>query len=762
MKKLILLFTIICGSFSLSASHFAGAEIGYEYLSTNSNGTHQYKLRLQIYRDVAGIPLNLNQSVCLNSSCFGQQIIALTFLPVSPQNGGNIRQALPVPDLTSCVDPNDPDMVTIEIYYFEALVTLPGNCSDFKFSWHGNARNVNAIDNLVFTNQTDLYVETVLNNTFGQNTSPLFVNPAAKSFCVGSPFTWSQAATEPDNDSLRYSFGHPLNSPAAPICVTPSQATFAPGYSRLQPMTTVSGITIDEKNGTFYFTPSQIETDVVNVMVEEYRWESNSQQWLMVGNTVRDLQIPIVGQCLESTSAGPKINTNANGFYKEALDLDSTRNFLFGMGYSKAIFDSTLSPRTDSVAVIDYQCGDSIITLSFNVDIVCSSISDNGTEFRLVGPDSAATPIPSVNYTCKTDLTTNDIALLLHQPLDVNGDYYLQIKNGDDGNTLQNECGFNLSPFYTMKIRVSGCTDPIYTLDNVTVVRDSSIQIDWSAVDSTLNEKLFTSWAIQRGRNGQFYTIDNINDFYARSFNDLSAGPDEVDIFQYDYAVQLIQNFDPKSPSNVIGNILLEMDRKTEQTNFTWNPYMGWSQPEYIIEQALVSAGAWNWQTLQGPSDNLLAYTFDHPEVDALNEGTYAFRVVANDPTGAPAYVSESNWLYLEFKNEPIVDDVPIVSGIPNVITPNGDSQNDAFYFGKNTYSNVSISIYNRWGKLIFQDLNAASENYISGKGWNGTDMNTGKPVSDGVYYYLISLNDNTSGQSEELKGPVTIMRGTH
>ena len=762
MKKIIFFLTIFLGSLSLSASHFAGAEIGYEYISTNSNGSHQYKLRLQIYRDISGIPLNLTQTICLNSSCFGQQLIPLTFLPMLPQNGGNIRQALPVPDLASCVDANDPDMVTIEIYFFEALVTLPGNCADFKFSWHGNARNTNNIDNLVFGTQTDLYVETVLNNTLGQNTSPLFVNPAAKSFCVGSPFTWSQAATEPDQDSLRYSFGHPLNSPATAGCVTPTQATFAPGYSKLQPMSTVSGISIDEKNGTFYFTPSQVETDVVNVIVEEYRWEPNSQQWLLIGNTVRDLQIPIVGQCLESTAAGPKINTNANGFYKEPLDIDSTRNFLYGMGYSKAIFDSTLTPRTDSVAVIDYHCGDSIITLSFNVDIVCSSISDNGTEFRLVGPDSSATPIPAVNYTCKSDLTTNDIALLLHQPLDDNGDYYLQVKNGDDGNTLQNECGFNLSPFYTMKIRVSGCTEPIYTLDNVTVVRDSSIQIDWSTVDSTLNEKLFTSWAIQRGRNGQFYTIDNVEDFYTRSYADLSAGPEEVDIFQYEYAIQLIQNFDPKIPSNTISNILLEMETKESQSDFSWNSYLGWPQPDYVIEQAFVSRGIWNWQLLQGPSSGLLDYTFEHPEIDESNEGTYAFRVTATDPSGTSPYTSESNWLYLEFKNEPVVDDFPIVSGIPNIITPNGDSRNDAFYFGVNTYSSISISIYNRWGKLIYQDLNASGDDYIEGKGWDGTDQQTGKPVSDGVYYYLVSLSDQASGHSEELKGPITIMRGTH
>ncbi|WP_417609588.1 gliding motility-associated C-terminal domain-containing protein [Owenweeksia hongkongensis] len=761
MKKLIFFLATIFTSFSLSASHFAGAEIGYEYLSTNTNGSHDYKVRLQIYRDISGIPLDLNQSLCISSSCFGQQTVALTFLPVLPQNGGNARQALPVPGLSDCVDANDPDLVTIEIYYFEATVTLQGNCPNWKFSWHGNARNVNNIDNLTFIGNSDLYVETLLNNTIGQNTSPTFVNPAAKSFCVGSPFTWSQAATEPDGDSLRYSFGHPLNAPFGAVCTTPTLATFAAGYSVLQPMTTVSGINIDEKVGTFSFTPSQIETDVVNVIVEEYRLDPVTTLWLKVGTTVRDLQIPIVGACLQATAAGPKINTSASGFSNEAIEADTMRAFLYGLGLTKAVFDSTLSPRTDSIGVVEYNCGDSIINLSFSSDVLCSTVSPDGTDFRLVGPDSAATAIPAVSFACQTDLTTNNIALLLHQPLDQNGDYYLQIKNGNDGNTLQNECGFSLTPFYTLKVMVQGCTQPIYNLENVTVVADSTIKIEWTKIDSTVSKKLFTSWNILRSNNNQFYPIDNVTDYNATSYVDNSADANAVDNIQFQYAIQLVQNFNAKSPSNTINNILLKESTNDQMTTFDWSDYLGWTNAEYHFEHRNISTSE-PWQSLAGPTASILSYDYDHPEITEANEGIYVYRVIATNPAAPAAYIAESNWLYLEFKNEPVIDDEPYIANIPNVITPNGDSQNDFFYINDNTYSNISVSIFNRWGKLVYQDLNASSQDYTQGKGWDGTDINTGQPASDGVYFYLVEASDFVSGKSEELKGPLTIIRGTH
>lgn len=57
----------------------------------------------------------------------------------------------------------------------------------------------------------------------------------------------------------------------------------------------------------------------------------------------------------------------------------------------------------------------------------------------------------------------------------------------------------------------------------------------------------------------------------------------------------------------------------------------------------------------------------------------------------------------------------------PNVITPNGDGQNDMFEIAE---PGSKIKIWNRWGKLIYQ-----SDNYH--KEWGN-----GKEVTSGMYYY--------------------------
>lgn len=73
---------------------------------------------------------------------------------------------------------------------------------------------------------------------------------------------------------------------------------------------------------------------------------------------------------------------------------------------------------------------------------------------------------------------------------------------------------------------------------------------------------------------------------------------------------------------------------------------------------------------------------------------------------------------------------------IPNVFTPNNDGINDEFWV-----QNAEIvrgEIYNRWGELVY-------ELSVSNTTWNGTNT-LGKPVVDGVYFYVIqgkSLCDN-------------------
>ncbi len=71
---------------------------------------------------------------------------------------------------------------------------------------------------------------------------------------------------------------------------------------------------------------------------------------------------------------------------------------------------------------------------------------------------------------------------------------------------------------------------------------------------------------------------------------------------------------------------------------------------------------------------------------------------------------------------------------LPNVFTPNADNVNDLYHpLPYKFVDHVNMKIYNRWGNLVFQtddpDIN-----------WDGKDMNTGKMVPDGVYYYICDV----------------------
>ena len=83
---------------------------------------------------------------------------------------------------------------------------------------------------------------------------------------------------------------------------------------------------------------------------------------------------------------------------------------------------------------------------------------------------------------------------------------------------------------------------------------------------------------------------------------------------------------------------------------------------------------------------------------------------------------------------------------IPNVFSPNNDTQNDFFRIpGIEGFPNSQLEIYNRWGNVIYQ-----SNDY--GGGWDGRVNN--EPVADGTYFYILRRSDG-----QNFHGAVTITR---
>jgi gliding motility-associated-like protein len=86
---------------------------------------------------------------------------------------------------------------------------------------------------------------------------------------------------------------------------------------------------------------------------------------------------------------------------------------------------------------------------------------------------------------------------------------------------------------------------------------------------------------------------------------------------------------------------------------------------------------------------------------------------------------------------------------IPSVFTPNGDQINDFFTIDKTNVSSFEMTIYNRWGRVVFKsnDISLA---------WDG--KKDGVDVPEGTYFYSVFFYSLT-GKYYELVGNVLLIR---
>lgn len=151
--------------------------------------------------------------------------------------------------------------------------------------------------------------------------------------------------------------------------------------------------------------------------------------------------------------------------------------------------------------------------------------------------------------------------------------------------------------------------------------------------------------------------------------------------------------------------------------------------PSFQFTDLSTNANSWHWDFGNGNT----ATTQNPYYTYASEKGTYTVWLVIKSDRGC----LDSTQLIVRV----IVDKIEV----PNIITPNGDGQNDYFVIGNILETESStVLIFNRWGKKVYE-----SNNYTND--WDGDNL------ADGVYYYVIRYA--TFLDEYEVKGIVTIMR---
>lgn len=156
------------------------------------------------------------------------------------------------------------------------------------------------------------------------------------------------------------------------------------------------------------------------------------------------------------------------------------------------------------------------------------------------------------------------------------------------------------------------------------------------------------------------------------------------------------------------------------------------------IEFTDLSNGAltsWNWNFGDGASS-----TTSNPTHTYQDTGTFTIGLEVTTVHGCTDYTERQ-----------VVIEPDFMFYVPNAYTPNSDLKNDGFRgYGEGVdWSTYQMSIFNRWGELIYYTENID-------KPWNG--LYKGAPVEVAVYAYKIKLSD-LKGNEHTYIGHVTVVR---
>jgi len=102
--------------------------------------------------------------------------------------------------------------------------------------------------------------------------------------------------------------------------------------------------------------------------------------------------------------------------------------------------------------------------------------------------------------------------------------------------------------------------------------------------------------------------------------------------------------------------------------------------------------------------------------------------------------------------------DFSIKAIIPNVFTPGSlDNLNDAFDIVMENVEQYDLSIYSRWGQMVYHSKADGVGN--DGINWNGKNNMTGEKCPEGTYFYLFRYKFNCQDKIHNGHGTITLIR---
>lgn len=300
--------------------------------------------------------------------------------------------------------------------------------------------------------------------------------------------------------------------------------------------------------------------------------------------------------------------------------------------------------------------------------------------------------------------------------------------------------------FYTNGNDYFGSTKPAQAIRLVPVCSDNEVTLQWNcsvpwSLDSTQVFKRegagFAELASTTGTQITDTDVTNGNSYFyhVRTFGHYSIDGIVKPIINYSAIVEAtpVDNVAPQAP---LLSVATDCDGKLN--TLSWNApsdddvesYRIYYRPDNSSVFAVIDSTA---QTAFTHSNN--GKTVGCYYVTALDESrneSNSSNLCCIDYDACPLYV------------------------LPNVFTPNGDGLNDYFKpkHKSESVTNIELSIFNRWGRIVFVTTNADIM-------WDGNEQNTQHELENGTYFYTCTIHfDSLDGpRTQVLNGSVSIYR---
>jgi gliding motility-associated-like protein len=171
--------------------------------------------------------------------------------------------------------------------------------------------------------------------------------------------------------------------------------------------------------------------------------------------------------------------------------------------------------------------------------------------------------------------------------------------------------------------------------------------------------------------------------------------------------------------------------------NFSPNPIKIFN-PEVLFSANSIESLSFDWEFYNIKLSDTNNFTYRFPSIDT----SYTIVVIAKSEKGCiDSLITKIKIIF------------PSEFYIPNSFSPNGDELNNTFkpiYYSETIPKDYRLSIYNRWGELIFESFNLSY-------GWDGTFKD--KIVQTGTYFYRVDYVNEIDNENKQINGHIILLK---